>query len=42
MASDALLENAAGRAAHFATGYEEVGRVVCFRKRLVRESPERP
>ena len=32
MASDAELENADGIAAHRALGYQEVERVVCFRK----------
>ena len=34
MASDADLENADGIAAHRALGYEEVERVVCFRRSL--------
>jgi aminoglycoside 6'-N-acetyltransferase I len=34
MASDALLDNEVSHAAHQAAGYEEVGRVVQFRKVL--------
>ncbi|HEU5163587.1 MAG TPA: aminoglycoside 6'-N-acetyltransferase [Thermoanaerobaculia bacterium] len=34
LASDAELENAASHAAHQALGFEEAGRIVCFRKRL--------
>jgi aminoglycoside 6'-N-acetyltransferase I len=34
IASDAELENAGGIAAHLALGYEEVERVVCFRRSL--------
>ena len=34
IASDADLENADGIAAHLAMGYEEVERVVCFRRSL--------
>jgi aminoglycoside 6'-N-acetyltransferase I len=34
MASDALLDNEVSHAAHRAAGYEEVGRVVQFRKVL--------
>ena len=34
MASDALLDNDASHAAHHAAGYEEVGRVVQFRKNI--------
>jgi aminoglycoside 6'-N-acetyltransferase I len=34
MASDAELENTNGIAAHLACGYEEVERVVCFRRSL--------
>lgn len=34
IASDAEVENADGIAAHLAIGYEEVERVVCFRKPL--------
>ena len=34
IASDAVLENADGIAAHLALGYEEVERVVCFRRSL--------
>ena len=34
IASDAELDNADGIAAHFALGYEEVERVVCFRRSL--------
>jgi aminoglycoside 6'-N-acetyltransferase I len=34
IASDALIENNASHAAHRALGYEEVERVVCFRKAL--------
>jgi aminoglycoside 6'-N-acetyltransferase I len=34
MASDALLDNQISHAAHEAAGYEEVGRVVQFRKTL--------
>ena len=37
MASDALLENQTGIDAHLALGFEEVERVVCFRKKLTRE-----
>ena|SRR5580765_2836411 len=35
IASDAELENADGINAHLALGYEEVERVVCFRRSLV-------
>lgn len=35
IASDAEAENADGIAAHRALGYEEIERVVCFRKSLV-------
>jgi aminoglycoside 6'-N-acetyltransferase I len=35
IASDAELENADGISAHLAVGYEEVERVVCFRRSLV-------
>jgi len=38
IASDAELENADGITAHRAVGYEEVERVVCFRRSLVRSS----
>jgi aminoglycoside 6'-N-acetyltransferase I len=34
MASDALIDNEMSRLAHLASGYEEVGRVVQFRKSL--------
>lgn len=34
MASDALLENREGHRAHRAVGFEEVERLVCFRKSL--------
>jgi aminoglycoside 6'-N-acetyltransferase I len=34
IASDAEIENADGIAAHVALGYEEVERIVCFRKSL--------
>jgi aminoglycoside 6'-N-acetyltransferase I len=34
IASDALLDNAGGIAAHRALGYEEIERVVCFRRSL--------
>jgi aminoglycoside 6'-N-acetyltransferase I len=34
IASDVLLENTEGLAAHAAVGYEEVERVVCFRRAL--------
>lgn len=34
IASDAALENGDGIAAHLAVGYEEVERVVCFRRSL--------
>jgi aminoglycoside 6'-N-acetyltransferase I len=34
MASDALLDNSVSHAAHAALGYEEVERIVCFRKPL--------
>jgi aminoglycoside 6'-N-acetyltransferase I len=37
MASDAELENADGIAAHGALGYDEVERVVCFRRSLNNE-----
>jgi aminoglycoside 6'-N-acetyltransferase I len=36
IASDAEVENSDGIAAHGALGYEEVERVVCFRKSLLR------
>lgn len=35
LASDALLENDVGQAAHRAVGFEEVERVVCYRKSLL-------
>ena len=35
MGSDAELDNADGIAAHRAVGYEEVERIVCFRRSLV-------
>jgi aminoglycoside 6'-N-acetyltransferase I len=38
MASDSLVENRAGQAAHRAVGYEETERHVCFRKRLLTEN----
>lgn len=34
MASDALIDNEMSRMAHLASGYEEVGRVIQFRKSL--------
>lgn len=34
MASDAEVDNANGVAAHLALGYEEIERVVCFRRSL--------
>lgn len=34
LASDALLENTASHAMHRALGFEEMERVVCFRRRL--------
>jgi aminoglycoside 6'-N-acetyltransferase I len=34
IASDVELDNAAGIAAHRAVGYEEIERVVCFRRQL--------
>jgi len=34
IASDAELENADGIAAHLAVGYEEIERIVCFRRSL--------
>jgi len=34
MASDSPLDNAVGQAAHEAIGYQEVGRIVCYRKSL--------
>ncbi len=40
MGSDTEIDNAASQAAHAALGYEEVDRIVCFRKRLV-DVPER-
>jgi aminoglycoside 6'-N-acetyltransferase I len=36
MGSDALIENELSRQAHVASGYEEVGRVIQFRKSLAR------
>jgi aminoglycoside 6'-N-acetyltransferase I len=36
IASDAEVENTAGIAAHLALGFEEIERVVCFRKSLRR------
>jgi aminoglycoside 6'-N-acetyltransferase I len=40
IASDAELENTGGIAAHLAVGYEEVERIVCFRRSLVtRQQP---
>jgi aminoglycoside 6'-N-acetyltransferase I len=40
IASDAELANTGGIAAHLAVGYEEVERVVCFRRSLVtRQKP---
>jgi aminoglycoside 6'-N-acetyltransferase I len=42
IASDAEMDNTAGIAAHVAVGYQEVERVVCFRKSLRdADSPER-
>lgn len=38
-ASDALLDNELGRAAHTAVGFEEVETIRCFRKPLAREQP---
>ena len=35
-ASDALYENAVGRAAHLAVGFEEVAAIRCFRKQVTR------
>lgn len=35
IASDSDLDNADGIAAHRALGYEEVERVVCFRRSLI-------
>ena len=35
MGSDALIDNLMSQRAHFALGYEEVERRVCFRKALV-------
>lgn len=35
IASDALIDNEASRAAHGAMGYEETARIVCFRKTLI-------
>src|SRR5687767_3257920 len=35
MASDAVIDNIGSHAAHRALGYEEVERIVCFRKPLV-------
>jgi aminoglycoside 6'-N-acetyltransferase I len=40
IASDAELENADGVAAHRALGFEEVERVVCFRRSLGARGPE--
>ena len=37
MASDALIDNETSRRAHLASGYEEVGRVIQFRKSLTDE-----
>lgn len=34
MASDCTLENAVSYQAHLALGYEETGRVICFRKQV--------
>jgi aminoglycoside 6'-N-acetyltransferase I len=34
IASDAEMENSDGIAAHLALGFEEIERVVCFRKSL--------
>ncbi len=34
LGSDALIDNDIGRAAHRALGFEEIERVVCFRRRL--------
>jgi aminoglycoside 6'-N-acetyltransferase I len=34
LASDALIENTASQAMHHALGFEEMERVVCFRRRL--------
>lgn len=34
LASDALIDNTASHAAHAALGFDEIERVVCFRKRL--------
>lgn len=35
IASDALIDNETSRQAHLASGYEEVGRVIQFRKSLI-------
>ena len=40
IASDAEIDNAGGIAAHRALGYDEVERIVCFRRSL-RETPPR-
>jgi len=34
MASDARIENAVSQQSHLAMGYEETGRLVCFKRRL--------
>ena len=36
MASDCLLENAASLGFHLSTGFQEVERVICFRRRVSR------
>jgi hypothetical protein len=35
MASDARIENTVSQQAHLAIGYEQAGRLVCFKRRLV-------
>jgi aminoglycoside 6'-N-acetyltransferase I len=35
MASDARIENTVSQQAHLAIGFEETGRLVCFKRRLV-------
>jgi aminoglycoside 6'-N-acetyltransferase I len=39
LASDTEIENHAGAAAHRALGFEEAGRVICFRKALSKTAP---
>jgi aminoglycoside 6'-N-acetyltransferase I len=42
MASDTEVENTLSQAAHHRLGYEEVERIVCFRKDLVSQDADTP